>query len=670
MVKDVHEILMECNDAGDEFKRMFIIYSMSIFLAPSSNKSLDLKLVKAVDHVTRISQFDWCEYVFEEMVRSVRVFKEGAKSTVSGCTPEIFLTQASDHEAEVETKEGYMMVKLPSGFETDEQIRARAMDRAHEIYLRMKRDNELFIGRYVHNMRKLITMKAKSSMGEATTSTQSGAKVDGAEDVNPKEHAAAEEEVENPENSTTETQTLPFMKDVGYHNLMDMLIARSYELKKAKQGLPSFDVWTEMLKVQYKELNKKYDGCTDKDLQNSDDDLACDDKQQDDDINDVTNLDSGDDEDQDDGLDNDMNSKLNDVISNIGVGVGSAVAREFNEELNRDTLNQEAVEKECEKINEETNVLTQLDEGVINVGLGGTNTVEEVNTDKPNKSIEKEVEEINEEAGKRDEETANVENLTNVEKGIGEDVEKTVNNVPNGEELNTKNSGKEGSGKNDGENNDDKSVGTHMKEGVPNVQLETAGTRSINDYLLHADNMNKIPKSADIVPHNLGCTMDCGLPDKDAQLVSDSMFRQDNLFETVFKHRKEVMDYCFLTDHAIKKTEIVCDFGIYHSIPKSDIESLLPDTKIEAVVIEAWAILLNQFQMAQKDSNRPTRIFYGLAHSGAMEKILLVDEEDVDELTRLKEDVWRTWDMWSNQYKQPLNLNSDMVFIPLLYQDH
>ncbi|KAK9723965.1 hypothetical protein RND81_05G037600 [Saponaria officinalis] len=514
MVKLVHEKLMKCNEAGEEFKRMFVMYSMSIFLAPTSNRTLDLKLVKAVQNVTRIRNFDWCSYVFNELVNSIRLCKQGGKTFVCGCIlvlmlsyfhrfdfkgrvlshslplikhwddtelstrvddekkigslgnapiskieypislqqPEVRLTQSSDHESQDEPEtEKYMKVKLPDGIKTDKQIKARAIDYAHEIYLRMRRDNELFYARYVDNMKRLKNIKILRSMDEPSTSTRGDARKDGnieKEDDNSEKHTSTNQ-------APPLSQTQPVFRDPDYHIFLDGLIARSYERDKSKQGLPSFDIWTDMLKIQYKALNEKYGGCMDRELLDEGD-LECNDKEKDKKVNEVCNLDV-DDENQDD-QENDMVTHLDDVVSKIGLGV----------------------------------------------------------------------------------------------------------------------------------------------------------TRSIGEYLLHS---KKIPASADVVPANLGCTLDCGLPNKEIPIVSESILENGGLFDPVLKLRKKVMDYCFINDHTISKLETVSTFGYYNFLSKSDIESLLPDTKIESVVIESWAMLLNELHIKQNACNTHRRIFYGIAHT-------------------------------------------------------
>ncbi|KAK9733336.1 hypothetical protein RND81_04G060900 [Saponaria officinalis] len=77
--------LMECRESGDEFNKMFVVYSMSSFLAPVANYFVDFKLLRAVEDVNRIRHMDWCSYIFNQVVESVRKMKKG-NTFFCGCT--------------------------------------------------------------------------------------------------------------------------------------------------------------------------------------------------------------------------------------------------------------------------------------------------------------------------------------------------------------------------------------------------------------------------------------------------------------------------------------------------------------------------------------------------------------------------------------------------------
>ncbi|KAH9616136.1 hypothetical protein KSS87_017928, partial [Heliosperma pusillum] len=437
-------------------------------------------------------------------------------------------------DEECESKEGYLMVKLPKGVESDEQIKVRSIDGAYEIYLRMKRDNELFFSRYVNNMNKLGKMKPTKRNDEPSTSVHDEETEDSAaEEVvvnNEKNTSAKQAPAPTPAPSLSETQ--PALRDPDYHTFIDGLVARSYEKKKAKRGVPTFDIWTDMLKIHYKELNKKYGGCFDRDLL-SVDDLECADEENDEEV-DVTNLNS------DDGGEaekrNDVEECFDDFVTNIVLGVTSNI----------------------EHMYEDTNVVNQKDDVESNVDLGVTGAAE---------------------------------------------------NVPD-------------------EGNQDRAFDDGKLD-----DRNISAQRCISKYLLHS---NVIPTSAGMVPYHLGCTLDCGLPNEDLPMVSDFTLKNELLFAPVMQLRKEVMDYCFLNDHRTDKTEIVCNFGIFHNTTKKDIE--------------------------RSGSTRPRRIFYGIAHSIVVEKMIDIDHNDADngELKKYKAEVFSTWDMWSGFYDEPLNLNADM----------
>ncbi|KAK9724062.1 hypothetical protein RND81_05G045000 [Saponaria officinalis] len=86
--------LLNSKDGGVEFKRLFVLYTMSSFLAPTSNHVLDFKLLRAVQDVRQIRQLDWCSYVFDNLVTAISSCRTG-RSLMCGCT--LFLMLAYFH---------------------------------------------------------------------------------------------------------------------------------------------------------------------------------------------------------------------------------------------------------------------------------------------------------------------------------------------------------------------------------------------------------------------------------------------------------------------------------------------------------------------------------------------------------------------------------------------
>lgn len=89
-------------EGGDDFCRNFVIFSMSSFLCPTSNNGVDIKLVKAVDNVRDISQYDWCSYVLQGLVTAALDYKDDP-TCVLGCIPFLMITyfQRFDFRGEI-----------------------------------------------------------------------------------------------------------------------------------------------------------------------------------------------------------------------------------------------------------------------------------------------------------------------------------------------------------------------------------------------------------------------------------------------------------------------------------------------------------------------------------------------------------------------------------------
>ncbi|XP_074293139.1 uncharacterized protein LOC141620072 [Silene latifolia] len=76
----VQETLLESLVADDEFKKTFVLFVMSCFVAPVSGYVVDLRLLSAVEDVSRIKEFNWCQFVFSDLVTSVRETLNGRKN--------------------------------------------------------------------------------------------------------------------------------------------------------------------------------------------------------------------------------------------------------------------------------------------------------------------------------------------------------------------------------------------------------------------------------------------------------------------------------------------------------------------------------------------------------------------------------------------------------------
>uniref|UniRef100_A0A803MVP4 Aminotransferase-like plant mobile domain-containing protein n=1 Tax=Chenopodium quinoa TaxID=63459 RepID=A0A803MVP4_CHEQI len=68
--------MQELVDEREAFKRFFVVHAMSSFLAPTPNKLVSLKLLKAVEEVNEIKTFDWSSYVLRKLKKSVDKYKK------------------------------------------------------------------------------------------------------------------------------------------------------------------------------------------------------------------------------------------------------------------------------------------------------------------------------------------------------------------------------------------------------------------------------------------------------------------------------------------------------------------------------------------------------------------------------------------------------------------
>ena len=75
-LKVVHSKLLELVDGGDTFKKLFVMYAFSSFLAPTASGILDLRLAMAVDNVSEIKSLNWSKYVLERLRAATKLYKE------------------------------------------------------------------------------------------------------------------------------------------------------------------------------------------------------------------------------------------------------------------------------------------------------------------------------------------------------------------------------------------------------------------------------------------------------------------------------------------------------------------------------------------------------------------------------------------------------------------
>ncbi|KAH9625607.1 hypothetical protein KSS87_003847, partial [Heliosperma pusillum] len=191
-------------EGGDQFCRLFVLFSMSSFLAPTTNNTVDMKLLGAVEDVGVINEYDWCSYVLDgvrfdfrdeaprydlplikhwdderiasrlkgELVggclgrqtwSSVTYPRTGVSythhskvvdkqlPTTSSGTPQLM----SGPSSRSTTDKKFIQIELPLGVEDDAELEARAVDGVHELYLKMQRNAIVFHSWYSDSTSKL-----------------------------------------------------------------------------------------------------------------------------------------------------------------------------------------------------------------------------------------------------------------------------------------------------------------------------------------------------------------------------------------------------------------------------------------------------------------------------------------------------------------------------------
>lgn len=80
------DVIQNMKDGGKDFKQLFVIFALSSFLTPTTNRKVDLHASKSVVDVQKIGDYDWCSYVLKKLCIGVNKYnrKDGAKN-VSGC---------------------------------------------------------------------------------------------------------------------------------------------------------------------------------------------------------------------------------------------------------------------------------------------------------------------------------------------------------------------------------------------------------------------------------------------------------------------------------------------------------------------------------------------------------------------------------------------------------
>ncbi|KAH9609710.1 hypothetical protein KSS87_011054 [Heliosperma pusillum] len=175
----------------EEFKQTFVLFAMSSFLAPATGAVVDLRLLSAVQDVSRIHHLNWYMYVLEELVIGVREAVLGAKLKREDAAGGLGHIDRSDVVFPISRKHSsesgeasslpnnpvgnvrHIVVDLPADIRTDEEVHSSSIDDVHELLLLNERDSELFYKRYMDRMNLIkLKMQARSEQSSLKDSSQ------------------------------------------------------------------------------------------------------------------------------------------------------------------------------------------------------------------------------------------------------------------------------------------------------------------------------------------------------------------------------------------------------------------------------------------------------------------------------------------------------------------
>ncbi|KAH9603628.1 hypothetical protein KSS87_014155 [Heliosperma pusillum] len=111
----------------------------------------------------------------------------------------------------------------------------------------------------------------------------------------------------------------------------------------------------------------------------------------------------------------------------------------------------------------------------------------------------------------------------------------------------------------------------------------------------------------------LGCTIDCGLADIAILVVAKPLRNNQYLYKDVTYLRKHTADYCFVDDIDCNPRECLADYGRNARLNRDDIMSMLPELKTSSNVIECWSKLLNKIESDEYEV--PRMAFFGIRHT-------------------------------------------------------
>ncbi|KAH9618618.1 hypothetical protein KSS87_003187 [Heliosperma pusillum] len=634
---------------------------MSSFLAPASGAVVDLRLLSAVEDVSRIHQLNWCKYVLEELVIGVREAVRGAKY-VRGCivllaivyfhryikrgsklSNELPLIQHwndqkfgdrlkreeaagglshSDRSEVVfpisrkhSNKSGeassllnnpvgnvrHIVVDLPADIRTDEEVHSSSIDDVHELLLLNERDSELFCKRYMDRMNLIkLKMQARSEQSSLKDSSQVYPSA-GSQETGTVDGVGTEQLVATPSFFTSQVikKVDEYVNDIL--TMPESRVIRPIVPIKAKDVIiqpSSFDLFSQF-----------YEDCvklSDVEKDSVEKDKAPQSPLIQDYVKEHTIEESP--------------ISLEDILSNVFSDVEAHEKEVYDkgvhvEDGKEDTNAGGKVDgKEVEK--DDILVEDYL------VDVGGENDFFDVGAEKVKDDKERKTQKTQE----QDPDDLFV-TAEDAEAVMAESTDLLINAATTGD-----------------------------------VVLEdNKDFRS--SYLLHSELDEGLMS---VVPKTFGCSIDCWEVDEQMVVLSKTMISAKHVFNPMRSLRKQAANYCFLDDCDIPLSDNIVLWSTSIYLTKEDMETMIPDKMIMVGVIEWWSLFLNDTCITVDLS----RLFFGLAQMQPLVRICSPTKDEKTPKSVLVDEVKSAFLTCIRNNKKQCDLNSDLIFIPLHLGDH
>ncbi|KAK9663633.1 hypothetical protein RND81_O263700 [Saponaria officinalis] len=480
-------------EGGDQFRRLFVLFSMSSFLRPTSNNGVDMKLLKAVEDVTVINQYDWCSYVLDGMV-SAGLESKKSPTFLLGCIPFLMIAYFQRFDFRGAT----LPHDLPLIKHWDEEkISTRLKAELSKGPLGRQIWSSVKYPRCIHLQSEHV-IKVDQPPKTVDTSLPKAHKSTDNKSIKIDLEPGVDDDQDLQDKVVDSTQA--FFEDVAVHRYVDEVIDITKQMKNSASKAPIFQgVSTETQKIIEKDLYSTPE---------------------------VANV-------------------LNDLRGEGHLEDEDGVAACGHVD-GLSTATQEFAHDMLYSTGEVCDVLRNLR----GQGTGKGVDVGDVH-------------------GKPVQEGASDVGNIEVQQNLG---------------------------------------GTAEGKQLPSpVNSHVISTTDFHKYLLHR---TFVCSSMGIVPDNLGCSIYCGEPDPDRLFVTEGLSREKSMFDNVLRLRKDVMDYIFNKSEWMNKLEVVADYGHNALLLRNDILSILPETRMNSILIDCWSLLLNRIE--SEENEVPRMAFFGI----------------------------------------------------------